>query len=195
MNEFYFLFLTKGIYMRKLLIAIALATTPFMSTTASENECLVNTPPPVHQQFTYVDFGVGPFPVFFPSIKLGYRAQHNHHGIDVALQGTSFYPAFSYVKGSMAYQHYFCPNLCSQIYVGLGGAVGKVFYDSPCKSIFFASPEVTVGKQYTNECGKVCFVQLQINSPIYHAMTFKPILSNYRSMYTPCITLSYGIGF
>lgn len=174
--------------MRNLFIGIALAITPFMSTTASEHNEIINKPCSVHQQFTYVDLGVGPFPVLFPSIKLGYRAQSNHHGVDVAVQGTSFYPAFSYVKGSMGYQYYVCPNLCSQVYVGLGAAVGKVFYGSPCKSVFFLSPEVTIGKQTGNS-----FVQLTIDSPIYHAMTLKPILSHYRSIYTPCLTLSFGV--
>lgn len=173
--------------MRNLFIGIALAITPFMSTTASEHDETITNHCPVHQQFTYVDFGVGPFPVLFPSIKLGYRAQNHHHGVDVAVQGTSFYPAFSYVKGSMAYQYYVCPNLCSQVYVGIGAAVGKVFYDTPCKSLFFLSPEVSVGKQSGDS-----FIQLTINSPIYHAMTLKPILSHYRSIYTPCITLSFG---
>lgn len=173
--------------MRNLFIAIALALTPFISTNASENNEVMNNSCPVRQQFAYVDFGVGPFPVLFPSVKLGYRTQSNHHGVDVAVQGTSFYPAFSYVKGSVAYQHYFCPNLCSQVYVGLGVAGGKVYFDSPCKSVFFLSPEVSIGKQ-TGES----FVQLTINSPIYHALRIEPILSNYRSIYTPCITLSFG---
>lgn len=173
--------------MRKLFIGIALALTPFMSTNASEHEEIMNNNCPVRQQFAYVDFGVGPFPVLFPSVKLGYRTQNNHHGVDVAVQGTSFYPAFSYVKGSVAYQYYVCPNLCSQVYVGLGLAGGKIYYDSPCESLFFLSPEVSIGKQSGDS-----FVQLTINSPIYHAMRLEPILKNYRSMYTPCITLSFG---
>lgn len=174
--------------MRKLFIGIAIAFIPFISTNASEHEQILNNTCSVQQKFGYVDFGIGPFPILFPSVKLGYRTQNNHHGVDIAIQGTSFYPAFSYVKGSLAYQYYFCPNLCSQVYVGLGLAGGKIYYDSsPCESICFLSPEVSFGKQSGDS-----FIQLTINSPIYHAIRIEPILKNYRSMYTPCITLSFG---
>ena len=168
-----------------------------MSTIALENDCLVDQPTPIHQQFTYVDWGIGPFSILYPSIKLGHRTQNNHHGIDIALQGYCHKSQFALcIKASMAYQHYFYPNPSSQVYVGLGAAVGNLysplcyFYDSIL--LFSVSPEITLGKQYTNEAGKVRFVQIQVNAPIYLTTDFK---SDYYPLDTPGITLSYGISF
>lgn len=173
--------------MKNLFLSTILLFTPLILITASENNECVDKPLRVCQQFSYIDFGIGPLPFYLPVIKLGYRIQNHHHGMDFGIQGSSIYPYYSYVKGSVTYQYYFSPNVRSQYYLGFGTALGELFTHKYCQdSVIF--PEFSIGKQFTTKEGGIRFLQMQINTLI-------GLWRDCDCSYHPNVTISYGIGF
>lgn len=156
-------------------------TAPFLVLNADEPK----KPTPIHDRSGYVDLGLGPFPLPLPVFGVGYREQWNHHGLDNHLQVATIVQA-TVLKGSTHYLYYFKPNLASQFYVGGGASVGGLFVKHG-RDKFIVSPDLVVGKQYTNEAGEKRFFQAQTSWPTF--------TQTGKSMYFPMVVLSYGFMF
>jgi hypothetical protein len=147
---------------------------------------------PVVASYGYVSLGLGPFPIPFPLFGVGGRYQNGHHGFDGSIQFISFGRGFTLVKENLNYLYYFKPNLASQFYVGGGVGITEFLSDGHLQA--FLSPQVIVGKQYTNKDGGVRYFQAQID----------PVFLNLNKVYKkgrcsvgtyPAVVLSYGICF
>jgi hypothetical protein len=177
----------------KLLIALAVASGIVVaeeSPLKEETFCPIETPEKVEQDYAYFSLGLGPMPLPLPTFAGGYRFQKGHHGADISLQ-VSTVVAFTEVKGSLLYLHYFKPSLVSECYVGGGIGTGGVFGCGEYVGIF--SPEFVFGKQYRNESCDLRFFQAQISYPtigINDSFRHKTHITRF-----PLVVISYGWGF
>lgn len=126
---------------------------------------------PMESSFIYVNGGIkidkkDILPA--PSLGFGYRAQIDHHGLDLSASIATRSTDLAKVKTGFLYQYFFKPSLHSQIYVGAGAAVN--YHLEKDKFRHFFTPEFVLGKQKNN--------------------TFLQIQTDFKS-----INLNYGIGF
>ncbi|HEX2580014.1 MAG TPA: hypothetical protein VHK67_06415 [Rhabdochlamydiaceae bacterium] len=184
--------------MKKLLTLGLLATAFVFADEGSEVVSMLKAPEmekeaaPVEASYGYVSLGVGPLPIPMPLFGLGWRYQNGHHGFDGSLQFISFGKSLTIAKENFDYLYYFTPNLASQFYVGGGVAFTESW--SCGRMHVLLSPQVVVGKQYTNDTGGVRYFQVQID-PV-----FLDLKSSYKSGRTrvgafPAVVLSYGLCF
>jgi hypothetical protein len=141
---------------------------------------------PIEANYGYVSIGLGPFPIPAPLLGIGGRLQRGHHGFDGSLQFFTWGKEFTIIKENFNYLYYFKPNLASQFYVG--GGIGftelvRRHFDA------YVSPQVILGKQYTNEAGDVRFFQVQID-PVFFSLN-----RNMHVLAFPAVVISYGICF
>jgi hypothetical protein len=146
----------------------------------------------VKATYGYVNLGLGPFPIPLPIFGVGGRFQNGHHGFDGSLQFISFGSGFTLLKENFDYLYFFKPNLASQFYVGGGASVTEVISRGRVQA--YLSPQVVLGKQYTNKAGDVRYFQVQID-PV-----FLDLNHAYQHRHTcvgtfPCVIFSYGICF
>lgn len=170
------------------------------SVIAQENVAQPETPHKVKQEYGYLSFGLGPFPILLPAFAGGYRAQSNHHGVDLSLQVQTV-EFVTQLKANLLYLHYFKPDLCSEFYVGGGLGPSVLFGDDYCSdggyylhinTHVLLSPEFVFGKQYRNERNDLRFFQMQISFP---TIGFMNRHSHDDLCKFPLVILSYGIGF
>lgn len=142
--------------------------------------------------YGYVSLGLGPFPLPMPLFGIGGRYQNGHHGFDGSIQFISFGRSFTLTKENLDYLYYFKPNLASQFYVG--GGVGITEFWSEGHMRAFLSPQVILGKQFTNKTGDVRYFQAQID-PVFLDLNkaYKKGRSSVGAY--PAVVLSYGICF
>jgi hypothetical protein len=174
--------------MKKFVIAGLLAT-PFIFADApapSEEEAT-----DVKSQKAYISLGLGPFPIPMPIFGMGGRFQSNHHGADISLQGISFGSSFTLLKQNVDYLYYFKPKLASQFYIG-GGVSGTEIFSKHGTCHAYLSPQVVIGKQYTNTDGDVRFFQAQID-PVF--LDLNKIHKRQSWGTFPAVVISYGICF
>lgn len=164
----------------------------------------------VENSFGYLNIGVGPLPMLFPSFGIGYKAQKNHHGFDVS--GSIAKTRFDTTgRVSALYNYFFLPNLQSQFYAGLGVGMKGVHLDKSSdedKCHVAVYPEIVFGKQYQNDTCCQRFFQVQIGFPSFAfdkfakktwkdredgAGIYYPV--HYATSYVPEVIFSYGIGF
>ena len=165
---------------------------------------------PIENSFGYVNVGMESL-FSAPFFGVGYRLQKNQHGVDLSasivcktIDYTSCFEEkktrIKRKKTNVLYNFFFFPNLSSQIYVGLG--VGINYIDTKnIGSIVGFSPEVALGKQYSNIQGNQRFIQLQVSLPGLYTRS-KKIRSyyDYQTIRTDLecaslFTVTYGIGF
>jgi hypothetical protein len=168
-------------FMKNLSAWFLAAATTMTSLQAAEQEA----PKPVYDHSGYFDVGLGPFPIPLPVFGIGQRMQWDHHGMDLHLL-VSTIVAITEVKGTAMYLYYFKPSLASQFYVGGGLGAGGLFPNNHSHAKFLFSPEVVLGKQYTNEAGDKRFFQTEISWPT---------LGSHHPFYFPLVVFSYGIMF
>jgi len=137
----------------------------------------------------YVSLGVGPLPWPLPFFGVGHRMQEGHHGFDASLQAFYFGRA-GILKENFNYLHYFKPKLASQFYMGAGIGVTEVIGCGGCAVLL--SPEIVLGKQYTNKDGDVRFFQAQID-PVFLNVSSINRKGSWGAY--PAIMLTYGICF
>ena len=147
---------------------------------------------PVVASYGYVNLGLGPFPLPLPLFGIGGRYQNGHHGFDGSLQFISFGRSLTLSKENFDYLYYFKPNLKSQFYVGGGLAVTEVWSRGRMQALL--SPQVILGKQYTNESGGVRYFQAQID-PVFLDLNKVYKKGRTRVGTFPVVVLSYGICF
>jgi hypothetical protein len=147
---------------------------------------------PVTASFGYISLGLGPFPIPAPLLGFGGRYQKGHNGVDGSLQFFTVGKSFTIAKENIDYLYYFKPNLASQFYVGGGLGFTEIISHGHFKA--YLSPQVVLGKQYTNEAGDVRYFQAQID-PVF--LDLNSVIKNkHRHVGTfPAIVLSYGICF
>jgi hypothetical protein len=146
---------------------------------------------PVTYAAPYISLGIGPLPIPMPLFGVGGRFQSGHHGADLSFQGITWGSSNSTIlKENIDYLYYFKPNLSSQFYMGAG--VSFTEFDPFRKCQTFLSPQLLVGKQYTNESGDVRFFQAQIE-PVYAHLN-KTHSKHWLSTF-PSVILTYGICF
>lgn len=165
------------------------------------NECCC-----IEDSFGYLNVGIGPLPVLFPSFGIGYRAQKDHHGFDIS--GSIAKTVIGATgRAAVVYNYFFKPNLQSQFYAGLGLGI-KAGHLEVVKSHVAVYPEIVFGKQYKNDTNCQRFFQMQIGFPVFaldkvvkktwnHRKSsysiYYPI--SYKTSYVPEVIFSYGIGF
>lgn len=147
---------------------------------------------PVTASYGYVSLGLGPFPIPLPLIGVGGRYQNGHHGFDGSIQFISFGRHFTLAKENLNYLHYFKPNLASQFYAGGGVGITEVL--SGGRMQVFLSPQVIMGKQYTNKDGNVRYFQAQID-PVFLDLNSAYKKGRFKVGSYPAVVLSYGICF
>jgi hypothetical protein len=150
----------------------------------------------INKHTGYFDIGVGPLPCLAPSFGMGYRYQHNHHGLDMnvrAITAMGLYDA-TVAQANLLYDYYFKPSLKSQFYLGAGVGCAYLFGDAishhhwnDYRHRLLLSPEIVLGKNYVNEAGDERFFQAQIDIP-----TFKITRWN-KPLYAPIVLLTYGL--
>jgi len=178
--------LTIGEFMKKL-IATLMTVTTFAFADAATTET-----PTVTHAAPYISLGVGPLPIPLPLFGVGGRFQSGHHGADFSVQGLTFGSSASTIfKENIDYLYYFKPNLASQFYMGAGLSFTEFNPFRKCQT--FVSPQLLVGKQYTNESGDVQFFQAQIE-PVFAHLN-KSSHSKHRWATFPSVILTYGICF
>ncbi len=181
----------------KKLIAIGLLTTTLAfadagASTEAETtkQAAVTETEAVKASHAYLSLGLGPFPIPLPLFAVGGRFQNGHHGADISLQGISFGSNLTILKENIDYVHYFKPRIASQFYMGIGASVTEVISHKKCNTLL--SPQVLIGKQYTNDDGDVRFFQAQVE-PVF--LKLNNVHKN-RSWGTfPAVIISYGICF
>lgn len=154
----------------KKLIALGLLASSFaFADEGSEVVSLMKAPvadceaPVVEASYGYYCVGIGPLPFPAPLVGVGGRYQNGHHGFDGSLQGSSLI-MINIIKANANYLYYFNPNLDSQWYIGAGVGLTKPF--SPMwrdKNSVYVSPQLIVGKQYTNKHGSIRHFQAEIS--------------------------------
>ena len=184
--------------MKKLLTLGLLATAFVFADEGSEIVSMMKTPEiekeaaPVESSYGYASLGVRPLPIPIPLFGLGWRYQNGHHGFDGSLQFVSFGKSLTLTKENLDYLYYFKPNLASQFYVG-GGVAFTEFWSHGHLRVLL-SPQVVVGKQYTNDTGGVRYFQVQID-PLF--LDLKRMCKNRLTFVAtyPAVVFSYGICF
>jgi hypothetical protein len=175
----------------KKLIAIGLLTTSLaFADSAPQTELTISNSEPVKNSCGYVSLGLGPFPIPMPIFGIGGRFQSGHHGADISLQGISFGSGFTVLKENIDYLYYFKPKLSSQFYIGGGISATEVISHKNCQS--YLSPQILIGKQYTNKDGDVRFFQAQIE-PVFLDLNKLHRKQSWGTF--PAVVLSYGICF
>ncbi len=176
--------------MKKLMTLGLLASSFAFADEGSEVVSIMKAPivdcevPVVEASYGYLCVGLGPLPIPAPLVGVGGRFQNGHNGFDGSLQVSSIL-FFSMAKASMNYLYYFNPNLDSQYYMGAGlGMMGVSGLDSGGRMYF--SPQLVIGKQYTNKEGSFRHFQAEI-TPWQ--------LGGRHSEAFPTVVLSYGISF
>lgn len=145
----------------------------------------------VSGQNGYVTLGLGPFPIPMPIFGIGGRFQSNHHGVDFSLQFVSFGSEFTLLKENLDYLYYFKPKIASQFYMGFGlSATEIISRRGKCNS--YLSPQVLIGKQYTNTDGDIRFFQAQIE-PLFLDLNKVHKKQSWGTF--PAVVISYGICF
>jgi hypothetical protein len=167
--------------MKKALLFLFLLTLVFGSIYADEAK-----ESEVRMEFPYVSLGLGPAPIPLPVFGAGYRLQRGVNGFDASLDVATIY-SITGLKGSVLYNYYFKPNPKSQVYFGVGPAVGTYFVDHHAVRAATAL-EGSFGKQYMSETGDVRFFQANIDFPL--VLGRRPYVVAY-----PIVILKYGIGF
>lgn len=146
---------------------------------------------PVEASYGYISLGLGPFPIPAPLLGIGGRYQKGHHGFDGSLQFFTLGKYFTIAKENFNFLYYFKPNLASQFYVGGGIGFTEIFehhFDA------YVSPQLVLGKQYTNEAGDVRFFQVQID-PVFVRLNHAEGNFHRNIATFPAVVLSYGICF
>ncbi len=188
--------------MKKLMTLGLLATTFAFADGAPQSEIasLMHAPvssipeaEPVKASYGYVSLGLGPFPIPAPLLGVGGRFQDGHHGFDASFQFFTIGSAFTIAKENFNYLHYFKPNLASQFYVGGGIGVTEILHRRGGVQAYL-SPQVILGKQYTNKDGDVRFFQAQID-PVFLHLNHLNKKHHGRVGTFPAVVLSYGICF
>jgi hypothetical protein len=147
----------------------------------------------VKASYGYVSLGLGPFPIPMPLLGVGGRYQNGHHGFDGSLQFFTLGRSFTIAKENFDYLYYFKPNLASQFYVGGGLGVTEIFSQGRTRA--FLSPQIILGKQYTNKAGDVRYFQAQID-PVFLDLNKVHRREHHHMVGTfPAVVLSYGICF
>jgi hypothetical protein len=119
--------------------------------------------PVVEASYGYYCVGIGPLPFPAPLVGVGGRYQYGHHGFDGSLQASSLL-FFNVVKVNANYLYYFKPNLDSQWYIGAGVGLTQPFSALIARRPGpYVSPQLVVGKQYTNERGNPRHFQAEIS--------------------------------
>ena len=184
--------------MKKLMTLGLLASSLAFADEASNTETMMAVPAavetePVKASYGYVSLGLGPFPIPMPLLGIGGRYQNGHHGFDGSLQFFTLGNSFTIAKENLDYLYYFKPNLASQFYVG--GGIGITEAISRGRVQAFLSPQVILGKQYTNKAGDVRYFQAQID-PVFLDLNKVHRREHHRMLGTfPAVVLSYGICF
>ena len=156
---------------------------------ADVKEPLAQEKETVSGQDLYLSLGLGPFPIPMPLFGIGTRFQQGHHGADLSLQGITCGRRFSVLKENIDYLYYFKPKLASQFYLGCGVSFTEIFSHRHHETLL--SPQLLIGKQYTNKDGDVRFFQAQIE-PVFLDLN----RINKKQHWTfPAVVISYGICF
>lgn len=184
--------------MKKLMTLGLLASSFVFADEGSEIVSIMKVPEieqeaaPVEASYGYVSLGLGPFPLPLPLFGVGGRYQKGHHGFDGSIQFISFGSGFTLAKENLDYLYYFKPNLESQFYVGGGVAFTEVWGRGYMRALL--SPQVILGKQYTNDSGDVRYFQAQID-PVFLDLNAAYKHGRTRVGTFPAVVLSYGICF
>src|SRR5437879_2065836 len=128
-----------GLNMKQKLISLLIAISALITVPAyaGYSGCLVQ------ESFGYSSFGLGPLPVPIPTYAIGYRAQSEHHGVDISLQASTVV-VLTQLKPSLLYHYYPNPSYCSQFYFGAGFSPSYVFGSG--EHLCLLSPEFVFGK-------------------------------------------------
>lgn len=160
----------------------------------------------VIDSYGYVSIGAGPLPLLLPNFNIGYRQQWHHHGFDIGANAATA-GLVTQLKGYANWLYYNNPSLTSQAYFGLGASAGGWIIRQK-HNAFIASPNILLGKYYTNRSGNRRFVQAEIMWPVFFSHRIET--SNLRlgyGWYTdtkrenkifwqfPLVTVSYGWAF
>lgn len=194
--------------MKKILKIVPAFMLAFGSLFAETQEVEVATP--IENSFGYVNVGMESI-FSAPFFGVGYKLQKNQHGLDLSasivcrtIDYTSCFEdrkaRIKRKKANVLYNFFFFPSLSSQVYVGLGVGVNYIDIKN-IGSIVGFSPEVALGKQYSNRQGNQRFIQLQVSLPGLYTRSKK--IRSYRDYQTiktdlecaPLFTFTYGIGF
>jgi hypothetical protein len=174
--------------MKKLMTLGLLATSFVFAEKGSEITSMMKAPAfeveaaPVVASYGYYCVGIGPLPA--PLVGVGGRYQNGHHGFDGSLQVSTLL-LISTVKANANYLYYFYPNLDSQWYMGAGLSWMKVIVPTVReRKLGSVSPQLVVGKQYTNKHGSLRHFQAEIG-----------LNDVYRANFPVSIVFSYGISF
>ncbi|MBS0648376.1 MAG: hypothetical protein JSS10_04020 [Verrucomicrobia bacterium] len=183
--------------MKKLMTLGLLASSLAFADEAPNTETMLAVPADetesVKASYGYVSLGLGPFPIPLPLMGVGGRYQNGHHGFDGSLQFFTSGKVFTIAKENFDYLYYFKPNLDSQFYAGGGIGVTEVISDGRLQA--FLSPQVVLGKQYTNKAGDVRYFQAQID-PAFLDLNKVHKKKHFHGVGVfPAIVISYGICF
>jgi hypothetical protein len=180
--------------MKKLMTLGLLASSFVFADEGSEVVSIMKAPiadceaPVVEASYGYYCAGLGPLPLPAPLVGVGRRYQNGHHGFDGSLQVSSFFLLVNMAKINANYLYYFNPNLKSQFYLGAGvGLAGVAMLSNDPKRLYL-SPQLVVGKQYTNKEGSFCHLQAEIT-------TINLDLTRNHPAFFPAVILSYGVSF
>jgi hypothetical protein len=133
---------------------------------------------------------VGTLLLINPTGGVGYRLQHNHHGLDIAARLSLGFTLQAKLSGM--YVYYCNPQDSSQYYVGVGGAglylrALRLFGGS--KSSFGLCSELLFGKEFHTDSFQRRFLQIQIGFPTYYFNT------SIDGAFIPMPTITYGFMF
>jgi hypothetical protein len=154
----------------KKLLALGLLVTSFaFADKGSDVASMMKAPvsdceaPVIKASYGYYCVGIGPLPFPAPLVGVGGRYQYGHHGFDGSLQASSLL-FYNFVKVNANYLYYFKPNLDSQWYIGAGVGLTQPFSSlSARRSGVYVSPQLIIGKQYTNKHGSLRHFQAEIS--------------------------------
>jgi hypothetical protein len=153
----------------------------------------------IEKSTIYADVGLGAIESL-PSFGIGYRYQHNYHGLDLNARLLTAFGLvdMNIIQSNLLYNLYFNPKIESQYYMGLGAGCDYIFSNrnnyfksKNLKENLLLSPEITLGRSYTNQSGSERFFQMQFNFPFYDVAFNKP------GFFPPLpfLLITYGMGF
>jgi hypothetical protein len=129
-----------------------------------------------------------------PVFGIGHREHWNHHGFDLSLQAATLVRVTA-LRANLFYSYLFNPNPKGQTYLNLGAALGSVFHRG--FEGLTASPEVAVGRSWSNLSNEKRFCQAEIAFPNF-SWKYKHAEKKFdrdHLLYLPVVSVSYGFLF